>query len=203
MKYDEKLIELIKEKKFKTFWHCLDYLLLAGYNQIDCFAVSLKEFEDTDIFSCVAFARIDTHHNTYLNAITGHYGDNTNRLMIGIIDDRNIHLDGIYKQYRDWLKNEHWGPQLEIESACEVVTISGLMDFFLIYINNESSKHFGYEILAPIKIGSRAPTAPPQQMPPTMPHPEINTDDYRRMIEDYVQRSTRDDERIRRMMHNG
>jgi len=143
MKYDKNLIKLIEDKKFKTFWHCLDYLLVAGYSAIDAFGISLKQFGEGKIFSSVAFIRMEKWDNHIILGIDHH--DTPARrpfLIVGLIDDSNIHLDGLYTVYRGMITNGLTSSP-EIEETCEVIKSSQLTPVIIHYLLNHSEKHFG------------------------------------------------------------
>jgi hypothetical protein len=151
MKYNKDLIEIVRKKEFQTFWHCLDYLLLAGYPSLDAFGISLKEFGETKIYSNVAFIRFELLRHSVMFT-----GQNTIRepkkatLVIGLIDDSNIHLSGLYGTYRELLVKE---PSLishvdseELESTCEIIRITDLTPFIINYLRIISKTHFGFEV---------------------------------------------------------
>lgn len=144
MKYDKELIDIITKKEFKTFWHCLDYLLLAGYTPIDAFGISIKQFGEDKIFSSVAFARIDIPRHSLSN-FGGTYTSPKPILIVGLIDESNIHLDGVYSVYRKAINEGLFGPFiLDIEDTCELIKTSTLSEFILTYLMGVSEKHFGY-----------------------------------------------------------
>ena len=150
MKYDKKLIEIVKKKEFKTFWHCLDYLLIAGYTQMDAFGISMLEFGESRIYSDVAYIRFEfVLYNVMFT------GENTYRhpkkatLIVGLIDDSNIHLSGLYSTYREWLNSSNMStdPSMarELEDTCECIKIIDLTPFIIDYLRKTSKLHFGYE----------------------------------------------------------
>ena len=71
MEYSKELEELIKEKEFKTFWHCFEFLNFAGYNSFDSFGISLREFGDNNVFANVAF--IDKKIDVTLKDVKPYY----------------------------------------------------------------------------------------------------------------------------------
>src|ERR1035437_160120 len=112
MKYNKELIEIVKNQKFKTFWHCLDYLLLAGYKPIDAFGITMQEFGESKVFSDVAFIKVqlgleERHQNIAHIDINGDHIDYRNGnvvrihpeinflVRVGLIDSSNIHLSGL------------------------------------------------------------------------------------------------------------
>lgn len=172
MKYSEKLIEIVRNKKFKSFWHCLDYLMLAGYNSIDAYGITVKEF-GSDLFSKVAFGHTNidgvstSMSGTYamrVDPVTGMVRDqqiDNVTLIVGLIDETNIHLDSLYADYRKWWKEEKFlTPQFEIESTCEIIKITSLTPFVLNHINSVSQKYFGYALFKIPEYGNRAPHNP-------------------------------------------
>lgn len=172
MKYDEKIIEIVKNKKFKTFWHCLDYLLIAGYNLIDAYGISVKEF-DGDLFSKVAFAytREERTGNPFFTTTT------ELNLVIALIDDTNIHLNGLYTEYRKWLQQGKIGLYPDLENTCEILILRDITPFVLQHINTISEKHFGHELFDLPDTGNRAGQAP------AAPTAGLDHDDYRRMLD--------------------
>lgn len=142
MKYDINLIKLIEEKNFKTFWHCLDYLLLAGYSSMDAFGISLKHFGENKIFSSVAFVRMQEYTSipTPLSVVR-----DSPQLVVGLIDETNIHLDGLYTVYRKMLNSGLGNAEntYEIENTCEVIKLTELNIFILEYLIDVTVKHFG------------------------------------------------------------
>ena len=168
MNHNKELVDIVKNKNFKTFWHCLDYLLLAGYTPIEAFGVSIQEFGEARVFTDVAYFRVrlglDERSQERMlyglapdNDLTvnAHNGNNIIRIhppvnyvvSLGLIDDGNVHLSGLYTVYRKWLMEEKFlTPQEEIESTCEEIKIKGLSDFILDYLSKISESHFGMKI---------------------------------------------------------
>jgi hypothetical protein len=142
MKYDDELIKIVKNKNFKTFWHCLDYLIVAGYPTIDAFGISLQEFGESRIFSDVAFIRIEENHKI----IDNRYGRSSIKVLkIGIIDSSNIHLSGLYSTYRTWISEREKIGYSDIEATCEMFEIPELNSFLMDYLLNTSKLHYGFE----------------------------------------------------------
>lgn len=141
MKYDKGLIDEIKKRNFKTFWHCLDFLLLAGYSPIDAFGVSLLEFGESRIYSDVAFIRA---HYTGKKVNGSPYV-----ITVGLMDENNSHLAGLYNIYRKWRGNLDSislpNKDIEdIEASCEVIKVSGLSLLILKHLSDLSGTHFGF-----------------------------------------------------------
>jgi len=146
MKYSDELIEAVKKQNFKTFWHCLDYLIMAGYTPIDAFGISLKEFGETRIFSDVAFIRREKYFKSLI--FDGNLRLEKETFMVGTIDETNIHLSGLYKHYRSFLsKGDDQVPQPEIENTCDIIKIPFLGIFIIDYLIDIGEKHFGYKII--------------------------------------------------------
>lgn len=151
MTYSKELVEIVKRQKFKSFWHCLDYLIMAGYSPIDAFGISIKEFGEARIFSDIAFIRYDNIYTPLM--FDGVVRLQRDKLNIGIVDDTNIHLSGLYKHYRSFLaKGENQEPQPEIENTCEIIKIPFLGIFILDYLIEQGEKHFGYKIIDVLKV---------------------------------------------------
>lgn len=143
MKYDEELIKIVKNKKFKSFWHCLDYLVMAGYPTMDAFGVSLQEFGESRIYSDVAFIRIEENHKLIGDRYS--YSEKSKNIKIGIIDDTNIHLAGLYSTYRTWISERKQIGYSDIEATCETFEIPELNPFLMDYLKNVSNLHYGFE----------------------------------------------------------
>ncbi len=169
MKYSEKLIEIIKTKNFKTFWHCLDYLMLAGYNSIDAYGITVKEF-GSDLFSKVAFGHtindgsfnpmVGVGHRYAMDPVTNIVREQQLNvtLIVGLIDETNIHLSELYSDYRKWWNEEKFiTHQFDIESTCEIIKITSLTPFILNHINSVSQKHFGYALFKLPECDNRPP----------------------------------------------
>jgi len=161
MNYNKELIDIIKNKKFKTFWHCLDFLLLSGYSPMEAFGVSLHEFGESKVFSDVAFIRTKFVHDIevimrtdYGNIIRDPFtGERHERpqikygVTVGLIDETNLHLSGLYKTYRKWyMEDKFITPQFEIEDTCEKIEIKELSSLILDYLFTISKSHFGVEV---------------------------------------------------------
>lgn len=179
MDYNKELIEIVKNKKFKTFWHCLDYLLLAGYTPIEAFGITIQEFGESRVFTDVAYFRVrlgleETNSEGLLYGLPSYRitetgditinaqdGSNVRRIhppikyvvSLGLIDTGNVHLSGLYAVYRKWLMEEKFlTPQDEIENTCEQIKIKGLSDFILDYLSKISETHFGTKIFEVPKL---------------------------------------------------
>lgn len=146
MKYSDEINKIVANKKFKTFWHCLDFLTLAGYPLMEAFGISLKEFGEDKIFENVAFIKVirikGVIHSIeeIRQAPFGKY-----LVTIGIIDETNHHLAGIYKTYRDWLIEDTDMVYNDIEDTCEIISIGRLNGFLLDFLLHASKSQYGYE----------------------------------------------------------
>jgi len=143
MNKNDELKKLVKSKGFKTFWHCLDYLVIAGYPIMDAFGISLQEFGEDRIFSDIAFIRwniipiVDYGFDGSIDQTI------TNKFTIGLIDENNIHLSGLYEVYRKWLYEGKFEASREIEETCEVLMVQALTPFLIDYLNTIGKKHYG------------------------------------------------------------
>jgi hypothetical protein len=149
MKHSEEIIKIVKDKSFKTFWHCFDYLVVAGYPVMEAFSISMQEFEESNVFIHVAFIKNQYRNagialNPYATERDGQY------LRIGIINENNIHLAGLYKTYRDWLAKDS-NMFTDIEETCEIIEIDSLNDFLLTYLLDLSKRHYGFEAFKFVK----------------------------------------------------
>jgi hypothetical protein len=143
MKYTQELIDIIRNKEFKTFWHCLDYLILGGYSPIDAFGITIQEFGENKIYSNVAFLKIDERINILDYPIMS---PPKSKILIGLIDETNIHLSGLYDTYRKWLSEGKLPNQIDIEETCENLEIDSLPIIIIEYLHEVSEKHFGYSL---------------------------------------------------------
>jgi hypothetical protein len=165
MKYAKELLELVEQKEYKTFWHCVASLVRAGYSELDSFGVALHKFGENNIFKDVAFIRNEMSSEVYnqndiimtqgihdalrlqLNMDRGHEMSTRQLLTslnVWIIDDTNIHLSGLYKIYREaWYNEKITEPDSSIEGTCEKITINKLSPFMLWFLDSKAFEHFG------------------------------------------------------------
>lgn len=151
MKYDSKLIDIVRDRKFKTIWHCMNYLQLAEYSIFDSFDLSMKEYGGEKIFSRIAFVRGEVTNIIHPYNL---FPINTYTITVGLIDDTNIHLHGMYKIYRKWLgdgKSTNSNSEtniidVELENSCEKIVIKNITPLILDFLNNESLGQFGHKI---------------------------------------------------------
>lgn len=162
MTYDEELLKILTKKSFKTFWHCLDYLILAGYTPMDAFGVTMKHFGEDKIFESVAIARYEEPAGLRHDVIDINgqrmvidpvsnlpvHAKHLSKLTIALVDETNQHLSGLYGTYRKWFNEGRFKkPQYEIESTCEIIQIRDLGVFILDYLNDVSLRLFGYKMI--------------------------------------------------------
>jgi hypothetical protein len=146
--HDIELIEILKNKEFKTFWHCLEYLSFAGYESLEAFSYSMKIFGESRIYTDVAFIKLGNNEPSepMETLIGGLNVSRTNKryLYVGLIDETNIHLSGMYDFYR---KSSNNGSMvvgaIEIEDTCEIIKFD-LPRFIIDYLHNLSRTHFGF-----------------------------------------------------------
>jgi hypothetical protein len=143
MKYNEDLVKIVKNKKFKTFWHCLDFLIMAGYPTMDAFGISLQEFGESRIYSDIAFIRIEESRKLIGDRFS--HSEKSKNIKIGIIDDTNIHLTGLYSTYRTWISERLQIGYSDIEATCETFEIPELNSFLMDYLKKVSKLHYGFE----------------------------------------------------------
>lgn len=164
MKYSDKLVEILKEKDFKSFWHCIDYLLSAGYNPLDVFGITLQYFTEAEMFTKVAFIYIHKKlqyisrpEYEFAEGIGLRHTDigmsmnkpsDVYRLRIGLLDDTNIHLSGFYELYRNTLYDTPSEDSIikEIEKTAEVIELVDVSELICNYINQAHTKHFGKKL---------------------------------------------------------
>ncbi len=181
MKYDKELISILKEKEFKGFWHCFDYLLSAGYPIIDALGISLQQFSEDMIYSNVGFIRIEDIKPK--PKIGEAYFLPTRepivRLIVGIIDDSNKHLSGLYKTYRRWIIDGSMFLNSDIEETCEVLTIESVIPFVVGYLDELCERQLGHKIYQEKStIIDFVPS--PSQPPP------YDTDAIKKQIDDFM-----------------
>lgn len=162
----KELSEILTRKDFKTFWHCLDFLVIAGYPLMEAFNHSIKQFSANNIFKNVAFIRIEEPKYHLLSL------ENLPRKMelkIGIISDDNIHLDGMYATYRKLLINKPYlGCEVNLEATCEVITIECSSLIILEYLSDVSLAHFGYDALKTVEDIIKSNERYQEQQPPVV-----------------------------------
>lgn len=153
MKYTPELIKILDNKDFKSFFECLDFLLIAGYGIIDSFGICLERFGESKIWDKVAFIRFKktTRINIIIiDVLTGRpIQEETMKeiIFIGIMDETTIHLQGLYDVYRKALLNN--GSLIssvysDIEATCKVLSFKNLPEIINDYLNVTFEKHFGY-----------------------------------------------------------
>lgn len=142
MTRNKELTNFIKKKNFKTFWHCLDYLQMAGYSPMESFNLTMIEFGEDKIYSDVAFIRYEIPTHQYNG-----YEENKPKLIVGILDESNIQLTDMFKMYRKMMReNENGkGYEREMENFCEKIEIMGLTSFILDYLVSVSEKNWGFK----------------------------------------------------------
>jgi len=147
MKKDKQLSEILKKKDFKNFWYCFEFLLLAGYPEKEAMHISMEEFNENSIYSSVAYI---TMYKAPSNAILrlGEY-EKTGRpsiLKVGFIDEKIIHLIGMFSVYRQWLISDKFAIwNKEIEDTCDKLRFANLSHDTLSCLLKLSKQHFGYE----------------------------------------------------------
>ncbi len=150
MVYNQQLIDIIKKKQFKNFWVCLEYLLIAGYSKMDAFGITMKEFGSDNMFTNVAF--IKYNNNSVSSSLSYPRTEIKNELIIGLIDETNIHLSGIYEIYMNKISIKNSIKIKEIEDTCEIISLSNLNYLIIEYIFNIASEHFKLNLSEQLKI---------------------------------------------------
>lgn len=176
MKYAKELEEILEKKKFTSMWQCVTYLQTSGFPTIDCIGLSLKKFGEDAMFTDVAFARqmVEVGQDGVVRQQSSFRTESLNRLIptrplaiqrieavsyrygpsiefydieLGLVDDTNRHLTGVYEAYRRNVKDGRIFDRIsEIEKTCELIKITGLSEFFLDYIEVVATKHFGHSL---------------------------------------------------------
>lgn len=157
---NNELIDKLKAKNFKTFWHCFQFLTDGGYNEIDSFSYSLLLFGEDKVLENVAFikpsvvnkpavyinptdlyeyygARLTVNANTGIVTTNNYLG-----IIIFLIDEQNKHLLPLYSRYRKLIKQNKM-PYSEIEDTCNKIEIRNISDFLIEYIEDLTESVFG------------------------------------------------------------
>jgi len=161
---DDKLKKIIEDKEFKNFWsmfHTLQHNW--GYASIDAFGISLKYFNDSQIWEDVAFIngkRIEIpNYHGFVDPIdnmmpqTRHMVNNIVHfeLVIGVINEDTEHLRGLFNYYTNTKFNGRLkindGEITEIENLCkEGYHFVDLPHIIMDYLNHTAKLYFGGEI---------------------------------------------------------
>jgi len=146
MKYSEEIVKIVKEQNFKSFWHCLDFLIMAGYPLMEAFGIALHEFGESKIFSDVAFIRVQRGRNGIVqlqNVYERPVGKYS--VSVGMIDESNIHLAGLYGTYRKWMIDDVHMRYTDVEETCEIINVEQINNFLLDYLLHTGKLHYGFE----------------------------------------------------------
>lgn len=166
MNYSEEA-EVIKGENFKTFWECLDFLLLAGYTNMDAFAISLLLFDEIRMWDDLAFFRLEGYvHESEVYIVNNEIIDiddivqqhplgsrrlkheNKIRVIVGILDDNTRKMGKLFDMYQFALSSgkNYIDDGIEIENRIKIITIGNLSELYIRFIGELSKKHFGYNI---------------------------------------------------------
>jgi hypothetical protein len=138
---NSEILKIVKTKNFNSFWECFDFLQIAGYPIMDSMSVSLLEFGEDNMFSKVAFIRVHSEQN-YFNP-----PNNNHLIFIGLINEENVHLSGLYNYYRKSLVDKNFKCILEIENTCKTIMIKDAPRFIFEYIRNTAKNYYGEDIM--------------------------------------------------------
>ena len=158
--------EVIKGEGFKTFWECLNFLLIAGYTNMDAFAISLLLFDEIRMWDDFGFLRIEGYveesevHVVGNNEVVNIDGlvlprgsrrikhENKIRVFIGVLDDNTRQTAKLFDIYREALSSgkNYIEDGIEIENRIKVITFANLTELYIRFIGELSKKHFGYDI---------------------------------------------------------
>lgn len=166
MSQTEELLKIIDKKDFKTFWECLDYLKLAGYNSMDAFGVTIKKFGEENIWLKVGWVYIEkpkshnpihqlAYNRIVVDPLTGIERDmrdipeyNEFNITVGLIDENNYHLSTMYSIYMKALfKVESFTTNRipELEKTCStIIKFNNPTPIILEYLDHTFKKHFGF-----------------------------------------------------------
>lgn len=166
MKYTKELEDIINKKNFIQFFQLLEYLLLAGYKDIDAFAITLKFFPENKIWENVAFIRGLNGYNVNNQKMQKSYfrGENDYRmpendillpiptskeytLLIGVLDNETLHLNGLFDLYMKDINSNKVGKISDLESNCNHhFKFREFTPFLKQYLFNSFKKHFSYDL---------------------------------------------------------
>lgn len=156
MDYNEELKVITKDKEFNSFWEVFDYLMLAGYKQIDALALSLKLFDDKNMWDNTAYVRLETHRDCIsYSGDTGFQTDvnDTTMLVVGVLDENTSHLDSIFSIYRKklseygtLLESNSFNAMRELEDTVTKYTFI-LPEFYLFVLNEFAIKYYGFDMI--------------------------------------------------------
>lgn len=145
---NEELDIILDRKNFKTFFHCFEFLLTAGYPEMESFSIALKRFGESKVWENIAYYRFES----VLNKIETEYPTfsltplSEKFLLCFIMDDKNIHLSGLYDTYRKDMAditNVFNIDDLSIDNSCEKIKIKLKSRFIIKYLIDLYQKHFG------------------------------------------------------------
>lgn len=163
---DKVLKERIESKSPNNFWELFDSIILYGYSPMDSLGTALMYFKESDIWKDVAYCKMVSiekrneyigGHDPYMEAEFGQVDVQRvprfeHALEVGIIDEENKHLIGLFDFYRKSIveKKLEFNDNLikEIEDNCKgKFVFNELPQFVLMYLVDTSNKHFGYNVL--------------------------------------------------------
>jgi len=145
---DNKLIEMVKSKGFKSPWPTLEYLIDIGYEEREVIDILKGLYSQGDYFKDVA-------HGSILYVMSRDMRetviDSLDRILsIGMISESNERLRPMFDSYKqavcDGKVDEN--SQKDLESLCdERYRFINLTDTTLDFFRDIATLHYGYPIL--------------------------------------------------------
>tara|TARA_R100000908_G_scaffold65025_1_gene51291 strand:+ start:2136 stop:2585 length:450 start_codon:yes stop_codon:yes gene_type:complete len=147
---DNKLLEIIKLKNFKNIWVMLEYLTDIGCSDDEIIEILPKFYLESNYFEDVAYGKIIGLVNEENNI--SYTGKSTVQwvLFIGMIDDSNRKLSGMFNVYKSAMATNKIRVEESnaIENLCkEKYEFTNLSDKTIDYFRNISIKYYGYALL--------------------------------------------------------
>lgn len=166
---DEKIQEIAKRRNFQSFWECVDYLILASYEEVDVLMIALDLFEGKIWDSVItvakytpsvsnpnpvmAFASGATYTlsggTTLITNGTGNYSFSTGSNRTGDEEDLFAHIYVItdegnlkYKEiYKSYIETREYQEIKKLENQYKKVSINLKSELAIRLFNDGYSKY--------------------------------------------------------------
>lgn len=158
---DNKLEKILEEKQFRSFWEMFEWLTEVGYGYIDAFGVCLEKFNESGIWSEVAFIKFESsgliyngsHHPGGVELSADSMYNTIFKVRIGVITEETKHLKKLFNFYLKAKETDSLylanGEIREIEMLCKkTVVLDDLPQILYKYIEDTFKNYWGF----PIKI---------------------------------------------------